>query len=140
MPPMTRPPLLAALTAAVLLVAGCGGESGDLFAVERSGDIPGADLRLIVDDGGTLTCNDEKAKPLPDKLLLDARAIATDIEEPAQQSLNLKPGPQSILQYVVHTPDGTVRFADDSPGQPEVTQKVAYFARQAAQQVCGLAR
>jgi hypothetical protein len=124
----------------LLALAGCGGESGDLFAVERSGDVPGAELRLIVDDGGTLTCNDAKPKALPPKLLLDARAIATDIEESAQHSLNLPAGPQSVLQYVVHTPDGTVRFADDSRGQPEVTQRLAYFTRQAAQQVCGLER
>jgi hypothetical protein len=45
-----------------------------------------------------------------------------------------------VLPYVVHTPNGTVRFADDSPGQPEVTQQLAYFTRQAAQQVCGLVR
>lgn len=129
--------LLLAMTA---LVAGCGGESGDLFAVERSGDVPGAKLRLIVDDGGTLTCNDAKPRPLPAKLLLDARSIATDIVEPAQHSLNLAPGAQSVLQYVVRTPNGTVRFADDSRGQPPVTQQVAYFTRRAAQQVCGLER
>jgi hypothetical protein len=120
--------------------AGCGGESGDLFAVERSGDVPGAKLRLIVDDGGTLTCNEDKPRALPAKLLLQARAIATDMEESAQHSLDLAAGPQSVLQYVVRTPDGTVRFADDSRGQPEVTQRLAYFTRQAAQQVCGLAR
>lgn len=128
------------LVATTVLIAGCGGESGDLFAVERSGSVPGAQLRLIVDDGGTLTCNDEPPKPLPDKLLLDARSIATDIEEPAQESMNLEARPQSVLRYVVHTPDGTVRFADNSRGQPEVTQRLAYFTRQAAQQVCGLAR
>jgi hypothetical protein len=125
---------------AAAVVAGCGGESGDLFAVERSGDVPGAKLRLIVNDGGDLTCNDAKPKAMPDKLLLDARAIATDLEDPAQHSLDLKEGPQSVLQYVVHTPDGTVRFADDSPGQLDVTRQLAYFTRQAAQQVCGLPR
>jgi hypothetical protein len=128
------------LTATALAAAGCGGDSGDLFAVERSGDVPGAKLRLIVDDGGTLTCNDEQPKALPAKLLLQARAIATDIEESAQKSLDLPAGPQSVLQYVVHTRDGTVRFADDSRGQPEVLRRVAYFTRQAAQQVCGFAR
>jgi hypothetical protein len=132
-------PILLPLACAALL-AGCGGGAGDLFAVERTGDVPGAQLRLIVNDGGELTCNDDQPRALPDKLLLDARAIATDLEDPAQHSLALRPGPQSVLQYVVHTPDGTVRFADDSPGQPEVTQKLAYFTRQAAQQVCGLAR
>jgi hypothetical protein len=132
--------ILAVGLSLVGAAAGCGGESGDLFAVDRSGDIPGAKLRLIVDDGGTVTCNTAKPKALPAKLLLQARAIATDIEESAQHSLSLAPGPQSVLQYVVHTRDGTVRFADDSHGQPEVTQRLAYFTRQTAQQVCGLAR
>jgi hypothetical protein len=136
---------LAALTGVVLLAAaaaGCGGSTGDLFAVERSGDVPAAKLRLVVSDDGELTCNDAKPKEMPDKLLLQARAIATDLQDPAQHSLNLPPGPQSVLQYVVRTPDGTVRFADDSPGQPDdqVTQRLAYFTRQAAMQVCGLPR
>ena len=135
-----RHAVILLLLGAALAVAGCGGGSGDLFAVERTGDVPDAQLRLIVNDGGTVTCDDADPKALPEKLLLDARAIATDIEEFAQQSLNLKPGVQSVLQYVVHTPDGTVRFADDSPGQPEVTQRLAYFTRQTAQQVCGRKR
>ncbi len=137
---MRRLAPIAVLLAAAAVLAGCGGDTGDLFAVERSGDVPDAALRLIVSDGGELTCDDAKPRPLPDKLLLDARAIATDLKDPAQHSLNLPAGPQSVLQYVVHTPDGTVRFADDSPGQPEVTRKLAYFTRQAAQQVCGRPR
>ncbi len=139
MAPVRRPAILV-LGLIALAASGCGGGTGDLFAVERSGDVPGAHLRLVVSDGGELTCNDQAPKAMSDQLLLDARAIATDLEDPAQHSLNLPAGAQSVLQYVVRTPEGTVRFADDSRAQPEVTRKLAYFTRRAAQQVCGLAR
>ncbi len=120
--------------------AGCGGESADLFAVDRAGEVPGARLRMVVNDGGTVRCNDAKAVRMPDELLLDARAIQRDLEEPAVEGLRLTPGPQSVLRYDVHTPDGQVRFADDSRGRPPVLDRLAYFVRRAAKEVCGLAR
>jgi len=51
----------AAGLALALAAAGCGTPSHDLFAVERAGSIPGAKLRMIVSDGGTVTCDGGKA-------------------------------------------------------------------------------
>ena len=89
--------LVAVLTAGAL--AGCGGESADLFAVDRSGDVPGAQLRLVVNDGGTVRCDDDDERRLPDPLLLDAREIARDLVEPTEATLRLEPRPQSVLRY-----------------------------------------
>ena len=131
-------PIAVLLAAAVL--AGCGGDTGDLFAVERRGDVPDAALRLIVSDGGELTCGDASPRRCPtSSCSTPARSPPTSRTRPSTAS-TCRPGPSRSLQYVVHTPDGTVRFADDSRGQPEVTRKLAYFTRQAAQQVCGRPR
>lgn len=126
--------------ALALAVAGCGGESADLFAVDRSGEIPGAELQLVVNDAGTLRCNDGAEQRMPEELLLDAREIEPELLPVAEDELRLKPGPQSVLRYEVHTSEGRIVFADDSRGRPPVLDQLVLFVRRSAQEVCGLER
>src|SRR5213082_2464007 len=118
-------------TPTVLLVvaglAGCGTQSPDLFAVQRAGTIPGARLRLVVNDGGTVRCDGGRAVDLTDQQLLDARQIQRDLKSPAKRALRLPPQPGSVLRYRVTTPDGAVSFADDSRGRPAVLNRLAFF-------------
>ena len=125
-----------------LLVAGCAGgtPSADLFAVERTGRVPDGKLRMIVSDGGGVTCNGRAGSRMTDQQLLDARDIARDLETPVKDGLRLKPAGQSVLQYRVHTGDGTLSFADDSRGKPPVLDRLAFFVHQLAEQRCGLKR
>ena len=119
---------------------GCGGESADLFAVDRTGDVPGAKLRVVVNDAGPVRCNDGEERRLPGDLLLDAREIARDLAEPAENALRLEPRPQSVMRYEVHTPEGRIVFADNSAGRPPVLDQLAFLVRRIAQEVCGLER
>ncbi|HEY3018547.1 MAG TPA: hypothetical protein VGJ32_00050 [Solirubrobacteraceae bacterium] len=135
-----RPLAPAALAAAALLAAGCGSPSADLFAVERAGSIPGARLRLVVNDAGTVRCDDRPAVKLTEAELLDARDLQRDLEDPAGRDLRLAPGPGSVLRYRVRTPDGTVSFADDSRGKPAVLDRLAFYVRRLARQRCGRPR
>lgn len=138
---MSRRPVLALLVLAALLVAaGCGAESRDLFAVDRAGSIPGAKLRLVVNDGGTATCNGGEARQMPSDMLLDARELERQLEEPAVAGRTFAPGPRSILRYDVRTEDTRVRFADDSRNAPKSLDELAFFVRQVAQDVCRLPR
>jgi hypothetical protein len=130
--------LIAAALAALL--AGCGGRSADLFGVEREGSVPDARLQLVVNDGGTVSCDGGADKRLPEDLVIEARELQRDLLEPASQGLRLEPGTGSILRYDVITPDGRVRFADDSRGKPAVLDRFAFFVRKVAQGVCGLPR
>lgn len=134
------PRLAPTALAALALLAGCGGESGDLFAVDRDGDVPGARLRVIVNDGGTVRCDDDAPRRLPEELLLDAREIARGLAEPADAGLRLEPRPQSVLRYEVHVPEGRVAFADSSDGRPPVLDELAHLMRRIAQDVCGRER
>jgi hypothetical protein len=132
--------IVAVGVAAVGGLTGCGGSSGgDLIAVDRAGSVPGATLRIVVEDPGLVHCNGSAGKRMPDQLLLDARELQRDLVEPAKADLDLPGGPQSVMNYDVHTVDGDVRFADDSRG-PAVLDRAAYFTRQVAQQVCKLPR
>src|SRR3954454_17232224 len=133
---MPRTPLLP-LAAGVLVVAGCGSPQNDLFAVQRVGNIPGARLRVVVSDGGTVRCDDGKPIMLSDTELLDARQLQRDLQQPAEHRLRLRAGRGSVMQYRVISGDGTVDFADDSPHKPPVLDRLAFYVHELAQRRCG---
>jgi len=103
--------LLAAALAAVL--AGCGTPPPDLFEVKRTGEDRNANVDVVVNDGGSVTCNG-KEHPLENDLLLRARQILRDIQPQAELHLELPPGPQPQLSYSARMEAGTVSFSDTS--------------------------
>jgi hypothetical protein len=138
-----RPAAVAAVTAiaaAALATGGCGGEAHDLFLVQRSGAIPGARLALRVTDDGRASCNRGPLVDITSAQLIAAREIERDLVPLAKRRLALPPGPQSVLRYRVVLEDGSVRFADDSRGQPPALFRVAKLTRDVARGSCGLAR
>jgi hypothetical protein len=125
--------------AAALVLAGCGNRtSPDLFALERSGSVPGARLALRVQDDGRVRCNGGERRRLPDQLLLDARQIARELNLVAPRTL--RPGARSILAYKLRVEEGTVAFSDSSRGQTKEMYLAQAFARSVARRVCGLPR
>jgi hypothetical protein len=129
---------LAALSAALLL-CGCGGIiAPDLFIVYRTGPEPGRRLTLLVNEEGAVHCNGTSAPKLSDAALVQARGIQEDLHEPASRNLSLPAARGSVTSYYVRDEAGTVRFAENSPGQPAVLRRLALFVLQSAQQVCHL--
>ncbi|MGB2710184.1 MAG: hypothetical protein WBC33_01610 [Conexibacter sp.] len=121
-------------------LAACGADYPDLFVLTRSGSLPGAKLTLLVNDGGTVSCNGGAPRQLPDQLLLDARDIETSLQEEAHDDLVLPASARSLLRYRLRAEEGTVTFSDtDAATRPELGKLVA-FTRTVAQDVCGLAR
>ncbi len=134
-----RPALLLAGVIACLLGGGCGGvQAADLFIVTRTGATPRERLTLLVNEEGGVTCNGVPAGRLSDAQLLKADGIKEDLHDPASKNLSLAPARGSVLSYTVRDEDGTVRFADNSPGQPAVLRELALLVLMAAQQVCHL--
>jgi len=131
----------AALAAAALLVllAGCGSESPDLFEVTRSGEDANANLTMVVSDGGTVSC-DGASHPLDADRLLRARELERELSEQAELGLELPPGPSPILSYRVRMDAGTVAFADTSRDPPRSFQQLAAFTKDVAEDVCGIDR
>jgi hypothetical protein len=136
---MTRAPRLLAAGLAVAGLAGCGGPSADLFAVTRSGTVPGATFAMIVRDDGSVTCDGQR-RMLPAELLINARGLADDLQAPATAGTALPSGPRPVFTYVVVAPAGRVSFSDSSPHQPLAFYKVALLTSQVARQVCRLPR
>jgi hypothetical protein len=129
----------AVLAAIATVLAGCGARPPDLFAVERSGSGANADLRMVVSDGGSVTCNGHEHKLDADRLLR-AREVTRQLAEPAQLHLELPPGSGSVLSYRVMLEQGTVAFSDSSPNLPESFTAVEVLTKDIAEDVCGIER
>ena len=129
--------MLAAALAAVL--AGCGTPPPDLFEVKRTGEDANANVDVVVNDGGSVTCNG-KEHPLEADLLLRARQLLRDISPQAELHLELPPGPRSQLRYSARMEAGTVSFSDTSKGNPNSFLELAAFTKDVTEDVCGLER
>jgi hypothetical protein len=127
------------LLAAAALAAGCGGiRASDLFIVERTGATLGGRLTLLVNEEGGVRCNGGASLKLKDPQLVQARAIQEDLRDPASKHVSLPARPGSVLSYYVRDENGSVRFADNSAGQPAAFRHLALFVLQTAQLVCHL--
>jgi hypothetical protein len=127
------------LALAALLVAGCGTASPDLFEVRRSGEDRAANLTMVVNDGGRVTCNGREHELDADRLLR-ARELERELAEPAELGLELPPGPGANLSYRVRMEAGTVAFSDTSRGNPAAFNRLAAFTKDVAERVCGIVR
>jgi hypothetical protein len=132
--------LALAVAATAALLAACGTRSHDLFAVERAGSIPDAELRMVVNDGGTVTCDGDAPATLSNDELLEARELEDEIQKAAAERVRLAPRPNSILQYTVRSGEGTVTFADNSRSKPPALDRLAFFVRRVAKERCGRKR
>jgi hypothetical protein len=129
---------LGGLAIAAALSA-CGGiKAPDLFIVQRTGNVAGARLTLLVNEEGGVRCNGGRMLKLSDPALIEARAIQEELSGLASKHLSLPPGPRSVLSYHVRDENGTVSFSDNSSGQPAVLRRLALFVLESAQQVCRL--
>ena len=129
---------LAACVACASL-AGCGTPSPDLFEVRRSGADRNANLTLVVNDGGHVTCNGAE-RPLDADRLLRARELTRELAKQAELGIELPPGPGANLSYRVRMKEGTVSFSDTSKGSPRVFFEVAAFTKDVSERVCGIVR
>jgi hypothetical protein len=131
--------LAGVVLALALAAAGCGSPPPDLFEVKRSGEDVNANVDVVVNDGGSVTCNGKEHR-LDADLLLRARQVLRDLEPQAELHLELPPGPGSQLRYTARMEAGTVSFADTSRDNPKSFLALAAFTKDVTEDVCGLER
>ena len=126
-----------AVAAACLGLGGCGlnVQSPDLFKVTRSGT-GGRSLTLLVNDGGTISCDGGKAKPLPDPQLLKARDLANSLNQDV--NLRFPRSAQSVFTYTVQVQKGTFSFPDTAASARKELAQLELFVVQAAASPCGI--
>lgn len=130
----------AATAGLVILLAGCGSPSPDLFDVERSGRDKNANVRMVVSDGGDVRCNGAPPVPIGAKRLLDARQLSRDLSPQAALAIELPPEKNSTLRYRVRLQSGTLAFSDTSRGRPKTFDRVVAFTADVVENVCKLER
>ncbi|HWK29629.1 MAG TPA: hypothetical protein VNS09_23890 [Solirubrobacter sp.] len=128
-----------AALALLLILAGCGGPSGDLFEVVRTGTDRNANVTLVVSDDGFVTC-DGRRKTLPPDLLLRARQLTRDLSPQAELNLTLPKRPGAVLSYRARMAAGTIAFSDTSRPLPESFADLTVYTKDVAEGVCGLTR
>lgn len=134
---MVRRRALLPLAITGALAAGCLRiASPDLFLLSRTG--AAGRITLLINDGGTIRCNGGPARPLPDKLLIQARDLATRLDHYAKQGLRLPRSANSVAVYSVRLKDGTISFPDTAARTQPALAQLELFATQAAQGPCGL--
>jgi hypothetical protein len=129
----------AAVALLVGTLAGCGFDvqSPDLFVLTRTGQ--GKKLTLLVNDGGTISCNGTRPRTLSAPLLLQARDLAAGLGGDAQQKLRIPSPANSVYRYTIRLQQGTISFPDTAAASgkyPRLAQ-AELFATRAAQQACG---
>ena len=123
----------------LLLLAGCGTPPPDLFSVDRSGADRNANVRMVVSDGGSVTCNGAR-HPLDADRLLTARELHRELIPQAELHLELPPGPQAQLTYRAAMEQGSVAFTDTSDALPDSFLRLAAFTKDVAERVCDIER
>src|SRR3954447_19933799 len=120
-------------------IAACGSAPPDLFEVIRSGPDRNANVTMVVNDGGQVSCN-RKQHELDAKDLLRARALLRALEPQAELNLSLPRGPRSELSYRVRMEAGEVRVSDTSPCNPASFFRLAALTKDVTERICGLER
>jgi len=128
--------------AAILLCAGLAGcgfdvQAPDLFVLTRTGR--SGTLTMLVNDSGTIRCNGGKTKSLPDPLLLQARDLATNLDNDAKANLRIPVPANSVYSYKVTLQDGTLTFPDTAAAKYSELAQAEQFTLAAAG-VCGVGR
>jgi hypothetical protein len=138
--PALRSSVPVLLVAVIVLLGGCGGgvKAPDLFIVTRTGSVPGADLTVLVNEEGGVSCNRGPTLKLSDSQLVQARAIQEEVHDSAEKQLVLPPAPGLVFSYHLRDENGTVSFSDNSAHQPKYLHQLELLILEVAQGTCHL--
>ena len=126
--------------ALALVLTACGQAAPDLFEVRRTGRDAGANVTLLVSDGGTVACNGREPVALDADRLLAALQLARDLSEQAILGLELPPGADASLRYRARLETGRIAFSDRSPQRPPAFDRLVAYTADVAENVCRIER
>jgi hypothetical protein len=127
--------ITAAAIAALVLVAGCGGESGDLMSIEITGGPTAEKHTVVVTGDGRGSCDRGAEKLLPSARVIDAREIEKEVGDLATRAA-VYPVRQGARQYKLSTTNGDVRWGEGTPGIPSVLPRAQLLALQLERLLC----
>ena len=133
---MRAPAVIAVL--ACVTAAGCGGESGDLMAIEVTGGVAESrgPLDIVLASDGRGTCNDRESETVPSDIVIDARELERELGDLAEEGARFEPTGDDQREYVVRIKAGTVRWAEGERGLPEVLPRTQLLALRLDRLLC----
>ena len=133
---------MRALAAAALLLcvplAACGGESGDLMAIEVSGGFAKGrgPLEIVLANDGRGTCADRAEESVPSDVVIEARELERDLNGLAEDGAALGPGRGGGARFVVRIKAGTVRWAEGARDLPPALGRAQLLALRLDRLLC----
>jgi hypothetical protein len=128
---------IAAALLGGLAAAGCGGDAGDLMAIEiAKGPARGRALDIVITSDGRATCNDGPEETIPSELLIDARELERDLKDIAEQGAFFEPTGAGRREYVVRIKAGTVRWSEGNRGLPRELPRTQLLALKLDRLLC----
>jgi hypothetical protein len=131
-----RPCLRAGLAGVLAtgLLAGCGGEAGDLIALEAAGGAkPGH--RIVVTGDGRGSCDGGGLSSIPSDRLIEAREVERELQELADESATF-PEQRDRRRYTARTDDGVVRWSEGARELPRVLPEASLLALKLERELC----
>ena len=104
--------------------------------ITRTGQ--GTRLTVLINDGGTVSCDGRKPKPISDPMLITARDLSDNLASDGQRNLHIPSGPGTIFTYRIKLQQGTVVFGDRDTAHHPILAQAEIFTAQVAQQACNL--
>jgi hypothetical protein len=127
----------AAASVAALFAAGCGGEAGDLMAIEiAKGPARGRGLDIVIKSDGRASCNERPEETIPSDLLIDARELERDLGDLAEEGAFFEPTGPGRREYVVRIKAGTVRWSEGDRGLPRELPRTQLLALRLDRLLC----
>ena len=122
-------PRIAPALIAGLVAVGCGGEAGDLMAIEiAKGPARGRERDIVIKSDGRASCNDRPEETIPSDLLIDARELERDLGDLAEQGAFFEPTGAGQREYVVRIKAGTVRWSEGNRALPRELPRTQLLA------------
>ena len=121
-----------------LVAAGCGGEAGDLIAIEvAKGPARGRALDIVVASDGRASCNDRPEETIPSDMLIDARELERELGDLAEEGATFfPPTGAGRREYVVRTKAGTIRWSEGDRGLPRELPRTQLFTLRLDRLLC----
>ena len=130
-----RAALAAAIVAAALL-AGCGGDVGELITISTHGGA-GDNHRFVVTGDGRGSCDGGEQRTLPSQHVLDAREVERKLKKEAKARATFRDGPAGARRYVAFTNDGVVTWVEGARGAPPEVAQAILLVQNLKRDLCG---
>jgi hypothetical protein len=119
-------PALAA--ASICVLAGCGGNPGDLLGMQISGGPTRGVEQMHVTEDGRTSCNKGRLHQLSSSKILDARNVERQAKALIEQGPIYPPAAPGRRSFQLKTPDGTLNWAEGTTGLPPLLPNAEILA------------